>query len=112
MTKDTRLTESAENPLRELCRPDSESHEDSIRIALEAAGIQGTYRTGVQFGGGARVYVPQLDYDRAKEAISGLQSTSVSFNGPENPYIRIFRWVFALSVAVFVLRQMWIMVSR
>src|SRR3954468_24661299 len=111
MNKRARLPETNGDQLRELCRPDGESHEDSIRIALEAAGIQGSYRRSLQFGDSARVYVRQQDYDRAKQAISELQSTPV-FNAPGNKYVRIILHAFALSVAVFVLREIWLMMSR
>ena len=111
MTNDTRLTSAGGNPVRELCRPDNASHEASIRIALEAAGIEAVYHRAAGFGDAAQVLVRTDDYERAKQAIGGLQSTS-NAREVDIPLFRRVRWIAGAVVALTVLRGMWMIFSR
>ena len=112
MTHDTRLTPAHGDHLRELCRPNSESYEASIRIALEAAGIPAVYQTSTGFADARSVIlVPQDDHDRAREVIAGLQNTT-DLNEPEGPVFRRIRWIAGTVIALTVLRGMWMIFSR
>ena len=112
MTHETRLTGADFEYLRELCLPDSGSHEASIRIALEAAGIPAVYQTSTGFADARSVIlVPNNEYDRARDAIAGLQDTT-SLNEPEAPVFRRIRWIAGTVIAFTVLRGMWMIFSR
>lgn len=102
--------------MRELLRTMGESHEASVRIALDAAGIPAVFQPNAWSAGGASKYwsavlVDDDEYDRAATAIASVRQTPIS-DSVELPLVRWLRWGIALAIAGAVVWRLWLMIAE
>jgi hypothetical protein len=101
--------------MRELTEILDLSHEASVRLTLESAGIEAVFQRAPHLSRGfpyARCFVVNdADYARASALVATLQRTSIA-DEPASRRLVIFRWAAAIILSAWFLFVIWFQFFR